>query len=422
MTTARMVSAMGLEGTDAVAGSQGTAGAGDTFGGVSRPPSLALPCLAAAAQAATFTNHAPLIPLILGDVGVTPAQAGFLSTATFLVGGALSPPLGTLTDRLGPRRVAAVAMVLAAASTVGFALAGSYALMLAMRVVAAVSLASVFVAGGQYVNTHWRGDHLFFAQGLHGGAIQLGIGASILGLPLLAEPFGWRTAMLASAVPPVLMLGVWLRSAVDAPHPPGAGVAAAPGRRPGMTAAFGNATAWRLGIAHTSLFGTSIVLATWISAYLSHEFSLRLGLAGVLGSLGLLTASLGRPAGGIVIARGWVGPRRLILLTLAGTAAAVGLMALPGRPLAVAVLGIVLAGLSTALGFAPVVTLAGRAEPRAPASALGLVAMVSTVTVVVGAPLVGALWSASGHFSVPLGLLALVPAGAILLALGLAEE
>jgi nitrate/nitrite transporter NarK len=376
-------------------------------------PSLLLPCAAAAAQAFAFMNHAPLVPLLMRDLDISPTQAGLLSTATFLAGGVFSIPLGGLTDRFGPKRVTGAAMAILVASAIGAGLSSSYAVMLLTRVAAGVSLASVFVAGGRYVNAFWQGERQYLAQGFHGGMIQLGVGASIFLLPLLASSLGWRGALVASALPALLAWLAWEWKA----SPGARSTAQAP-----LRSLFGNATIWRLGFAHTSMFGTSIVLGAWIAVYLVHEFALPLGVAGVIGSLGSLIGAAARPAGGVLVAARLIRARAMVHLTLGGIVVALGILAWPARPLALAVVGMALAGVATTLGFASIVSLAARLAPGAPAAALGLIALVATFGVIVGAPLVGALWSASGSFTLPLAVLALLPAAALALSLGLPRE
>lgn len=374
------------------------------------PPSLLLPCAAAAAQAFAFFNHAPLVPLLIRDLGISPTQVGLLSAATVLAAGVFSLPLGGLTDRLGPKRVASLAIATLVVSAIGTGLASSYAVMLAMRVVAGVSLASVFIAGGRYVNAFWQGDRQFLAQGLHGGSIQIGIGAAIFLLPLLAGPLGWRGALIASGAPPLVAWLVWEWKARP-------GARGAP--QTSALSLLGHGTIWRLGFAHASMFGTSIVLGTWIAAYLVHEFALRLEVAGAIGSLASLIGAVGRPAGGALVAVRVVGPRAMIQLTLAGIVVSLAIMAWPARPLVAAMLGMGLAGVATTLGFASIVSLAARAAPGAPAGALSLIGVVATFGVIVGAPLVGWLWSASGSFTLPLAVLAVLPTCTLALSLRL---
>jgi CP family cyanate transporter-like MFS transporter len=365
---------------------------------------LLVPCLAATAQSFAFTSHAPLVPLMIADTGLSPTEAGLLTTAVFAANGALSISLGGLTDRIGPKRVQALAMVLLVLASVGLALAPSLGLMLVSRALAGVSLATVFIAGGGYISTVWTGPDRFLAQGLHGGALQLGIGLAVLVLPGLGARYGWRAAVVVSALVVLAALAVWQWGARPTPPPPA---------RPPLRVVLGNPTIWRLGLVHGSTFGLAIVVAAWVATYLVREFALPLATAGVLGSVGLVVGAVGRPLGGVVVARGLVAPRSLILATLGTAVVALGLVAWPARPLPVAVAGIVLLGVAAALAYAPVVALAAVAAPDAPGAALGLMGLVATPGVIVGAPLVGALLTASGDFTAPWLALAVLPAATL---------
>jgi CP family cyanate transporter-like MFS transporter len=368
------------------------------------PRHLLVPCLAATAQSFAFTNHAPLVPLMIADSGLSPTEAGLLTTAVFVANGALSVSVGGLTDRIGPKRVQALAMALLFLACVGLALAPSLGPMLVSRALAGVSLATVFVAGGGYISTVWTGPHQFLAQGLHGGALQLGIGLAVLVLPGLGARYGWRAAVVVSALVVLAALAVWQWGARPTPPPPA---------RPPLRLVLRNLTIWRLGMVHGSTFGLAIVLGAWVATYLVREFALSLATAGVLGSVGLVVGAVGRPLGGVVVARGLAAPPSLILATLGTAVVALGLLAWPARPLPVALTGIVLLGVAAALAYAPVVALAAAAAPDAPGAALGLIGLVATPGVIVGAPLVGALLTESGDFTSPWLALAALPAATL---------
>jgi predicted MFS family arabinose efflux permease len=70
--------------------------------------------------------NAVLAPELVGELGLTHAQLGSLSSAYFLAFAAMQLPLGVWLDRYGPRRVNAVLMGLAAAGCAAFALASSF--------------------------------------------------------------------------------------------------------------------------------------------------------------------------------------------------------------------------------------------------------------------------------------------------------
>ena len=351
-----------------------------------------------------FLNHAPVLPLIMADLAISPAQAGLLSTAAFLGGGLAAVPMGTLVDRLGPRRVMILSFLVCLTATLAMAVAPSYATLLAVRFCSGPAVTATFIAGGYYVNALWRGRGAFLAQGFYGAAMQLGIGGAIFVLPFVAERVGWRGAVALCAVPIALALGIWQWRAAD-PRVPRAGGS--------LWRVLSNADVWRLGLANAAMFGLSVVVGTWIAVYFVHEFGVALTHAGAVGSLSILLGVVARPLGGIIVERALTAPRSLIQITLAGNAAALVLMAAPHRPLSAATAGVVLFGITSSLAYAAVITVAGRTQPEAAGAVLGIIGVMSMTSVVLGAPLAGALLSASGDFSVPLAVLTLLPAGAL---------
>ncbi len=67
-----------------------------------------------------------LRPIHLADLGATPAEIGSVLAVATAVGGLLPLLSGWLTDRIGPRRVLAVAWLLIAASSLGMGLAATW--------------------------------------------------------------------------------------------------------------------------------------------------------------------------------------------------------------------------------------------------------------------------------------------------------
>ena len=238
-------------------------------------PSLLLPCVVASAQTFILINHAPLLPLVMRDLGITPAQAGLLSTVTFLGGGLLAIPIGQLTDWLGAKWMTAGSLAILLISTLGMAAAPGYGSLLAIRLLSGVGVCASFIAAGHYANAHWSGPRSALAQGLLGGSMQLGIGAAIFVLPFIATHVGWRGALALCAVPLVMALGLWLRWA-RATSPRRGTVS--------VRSIFADAASWRLGLVNGATFGLTVVLGTWVAVYFVEEFGLALTLAGMFGA------------------------------------------------------------------------------------------------------------------------------------------
>jgi MFS transporter, NNP family, nitrate/nitrite transporter len=376
-------------------------------------PSLLLPCVVASAQTFILINHAPLLPLIMRDLGITPAQAGLLSTVTFLGGGLLAIPIGQLTDWLGAKWMTAGSLAILLLSTLGMAAAPGYGSLLAIRLLSGVGVCASFIAAGHYANAHWSGPRSALAQGLLGGSMQLGIGAAIFVLPFIATHVGWRGALALCAVPLVVALGLWLRWAR----------ATAPRRGTvSVRSIFADAASWRLGLVNGATFGLTVVLGTWVAVYFVEEFGLALTLAGMFGAQTALLGMVGRPLGGLLIARGAVGARVLIRAMLAGSSLALLLLAWPGRPVGAAIGAVILVGITASLSYPGMLVLASRVRPDATGAVLGVVSTVGSLVVILGAPAIGALFSASGSFSLPFALLALLPAAAVWATAGLPRD
>jgi NNP family nitrate/nitrite transporter-like MFS transporter len=156
-----------------------------------------------------------------------------------------------------------------------------------------------------------------------------------------------------------------------------------------------------------------VLLGTWIAVYFVEEFSLSLTTAGMLGSQASILGMAGRPLGGMILARGAMGARSLIRWTLTGSALGVLLLAIPGRPVGVAVAAVVLVGVTAALSYPGMLVLAAQVRPAALGTLLGAMSVIGTLAVIVGAPLMGALFSASGSFTLPFVVLAALPLGAL---------
>ena len=137
-----------------------------------------------------------LLP-IAADLGVGPSAAGLLVTWYGLVVVAASIPLTQLTRQVPRRPLLSGLLAVFVLATWGSALASSYEVLLAARVVTALSQAlfwSVVVptAAGLF-RPQVRGRVVAVVLG--GGSL-----AAVLGLPIgtwLGQQFGWRTAFVA---------------------------------------------------------------------------------------------------------------------------------------------------------------------------------------------------------------------------------
>jgi len=341
---------------------------------------VALLSLGAIAFGFTYSDHAPLIPLVSADFRLDDLGAGLLSTALFTSYMGTTLLTTGLSERLGPKRVVGAGLAVSAAGTAIFALAPGYPVALAAKAVQGIGSALAFVAAARYLAGLYgeRRNHL--ALGLYGGGFPLGSAMALVAMPPLAAAFGgWRGAFGAEAAFVAAVALAWWRA-------PAVPRVARPGN---IRDALRCANCWWTSLQHAAGFGLAIASGTWITVYLLREFHLPLELSGLLGSLLLVLAVLARPLGGLLLARERMPTRRVMRIGDLAIVAGVALLAFPDRPLAVALVGAILVGIGVGLPYSAVFNTAAASLPGAPGAAQGLAAIGGTAGVIVGAPAMG---------------------------------
>lgn len=141
-----------------------------------------------------------LLTPIGSELGVSAGTAGLMVTVPGLVAAIAAPLSIVFTRRLDRRLVLIGLAVLVAAANVGAALASSFELLLAARVLVGLSIGAFWaVAGGIALRLVPARDVPRATAAVYGG-----IGAAtVLGVPagtLIGDHFGWRAALWALAV------------------------------------------------------------------------------------------------------------------------------------------------------------------------------------------------------------------------------
>jgi MFS transporter, NNP family, nitrate/nitrite transporter len=342
---------------------------------------VALATAGAMAFGFTYADQAALLPLLSAELGLSDVQAGLLSTSLFVAYLAATLFTTGLPDRLGPKRVIAAGLALATIGTAIFATGTSFPVLLLAKAVQGMGSALAFVASARFIAGLYGEDQAHFGLGLYGGGFPLGSAVALLSTPTVAGGLGgWRGAFAVEAVGLAVIFVLWTAFAPSVPAV----------RRVGsMIDALRCANCWLLSLQHAAGFGMAIAAGSWITVYLLREFALPLALSGVLGSLLLLVAFLTRPLGGLLLTRRLLPSKAVMRAGDLAVIAGVALLAIPGRPLPVALVGATVLGIGVGLPYAAVFNTAAASLPRAPGAAQGLAAVGGTAGVMIGAPVMG---------------------------------
>ncbi len=154
------------------------------------------------------TINAAISPALASDFGLNAAETGLLASIYFLVFGLTQIPIGVLLDRLGPRRVQGVLLVIAAGGATLFGTASSFPELLVARAMIGLGVAGSLMAGLKAIVTWFPRERVALANGW---MIMLGsLGAVTATAPTdwLLNYVGWRSLFEVLTIGTVAVSGL----------------------------------------------------------------------------------------------------------------------------------------------------------------------------------------------------------------------
>jgi MFS family permease len=183
---------------------------------------FAITLVAAMAAATSFGSMLGLLGSeFIAEFRISRGELGLLIGLSMVVGGACSPVVGVLTDRLGGRKALALTFALAGAGYLVLAGAGIYLILMLAAFLAGISNGLTNPATNKLIATEVAPGSRGFITGTKQSGVQ--VGTALLGLlvPLGVIAWGWRITVVIVAAVWLLFLPVTFRvtSAVAASKP-----------------------------------------------------------------------------------------------------------------------------------------------------------------------------------------------------------
>ncbi|GAA5335002.1 MULTISPECIES: MFS transporter [Thermus] len=207
------------------------------------------------------------------DLGLGPAELGFMTSLFYLAFAAVQLPLGGFLDRMGPRVVTPALLLVAALGSVVFALAPSFPVLALGRALIGVGMAAALMGALKAFSLWFPKNYATVSTLLVGLGATGGLLAATP-LALLKEVLGWRGVFLLGALGVVLVaLAIYLGVRNT---PPGIAWPKAGGAG-GLREVWGNGRLLRVAFLALAFAGSFLALQTlWAGAYGYH-----LGLSAV---------------------------------------------------------------------------------------------------------------------------------------------
>jgi predicted MFS family arabinose efflux permease len=321
------------------------------------------------------------------------------------------PVASRLTRRHPTTRLLGWGCVGHVALAVALDLAVSFPMLVAMRAAWGLVAGFVLSVGATQIARLYAGTAATRQQGIYGGVLTLGGALAFLVGPSLVDPAvgGGVTGALHSAGAALALPAVVLsRGGAGETAPPDGARAETP-----TVTVVSHPVVLVAALAYVAIIGSYVTLSTFVTAYYTD-----LGVVGPLNAFVLVTATVGRAAGGVA-----VGSTSDAVVIGGGTAVAVGSFAvLAGSPPTALVVALpVVAMLAVSVPFGTTFAVTGRATD-AEGTALAFVVACGNVAALVLPTVTGALYDATGSYAMGFGLLAAVNAVALVGTVALARR
>lgn len=151
---------------------------------------------------------APLFPWLKDEFSLSYAELGLLMTAFFVVSGIGQALAGFVVDRIGPRTVLFAGIGFLGLAALLLSQASGYAMLMAGSMLAGVGNSVFHPADFTLLNKRVSAPRLGHAFSVHGISGNLGWAAAPVFLTAIAGLSDWRTALLAAALVPAVVLAL----------------------------------------------------------------------------------------------------------------------------------------------------------------------------------------------------------------------
>lgn len=277
---------------------------------------LALATLAFAMSFWAWNIIGPLAVRYTAQMHLNGGQKALLIATPVLVGSVGRILAGALTDRYGGRVMFPVLMLMATPFVLLVAVAGnrkSFGLMLLFGFFLGIA-GTTFAVGIPFVNAWYRAERRGFATGVFGAGMG-GTALSAFFTPRFVTWFGYTATHVIIALALVATAALsWFAMRNSPAWQPNTNPVV-----PKLVAASKLAVTWQMAFLYAVCFGGFVAFTTYLPTYLKDIYDFDLTAAGTRTAGFAIAAVVARPVGGVLADR--IGPRTVVAIALAGTAA-----------------------------------------------------------------------------------------------------
>ena len=209
-------------------------------------------------------NLATVAPLVQDSLRLSATQIGVLLSAFYYSYVVCLPATGWLAERYGAQRVLAVGIAIWSLATFLTGFAGSFATLLALRLLLGVGESVAFPCASKLLAAHVPVSRLGVANGVLAFGYLLGPAVGTLLGGFMMARYGWRPVFLLFGALSLLWLWPWLRTRMATPQQ----AAAQHGPPPPFAAILRQRALWGAAAGHFASNYTYYFIIAWLPFYL----------------------------------------------------------------------------------------------------------------------------------------------------------
>ena len=257
---------------------------------------IALAILAGVVAAIQVGKVPPALPVLRVELGLGFITAGWVASLVNICGAVLGVASGLIIDRVGPRRIIVVSLLIMGGGGVIGAEAGSGAALLASRFLEGMGLVGTAVAAPAIIRAACRPGERNLALGLWGAYLPTGMAMALIAAPPLMEQFGWRGFWWGN-VALVIGFAGFMAIGLTSRYWPGPSTVPSTAR-PRIAASLGRPGPWLFATCFAAYALMFYAVAVWLPSYLMEAKGWSLGEA-ALGGAAVVIANI---AGNVISA------------------------------------------------------------------------------------------------------------------------
>ena len=227
-------------------------------------------------------NLAPVLPLLIAELGLTHSEAGALGSMLFISYAIILLPAGVLGDMVGPRVVITFGAVVSAVTNLLFSYSTSFSSMMILQFVNGLGQGMAWGPLSRLMTNWYPRESMSFVMSLLSIPPALGPPLAYILSGYLASLYGWK---LVFQIPFIVLMATSLVFALFVRDKPSDSALSHPWSRTSFFESLKKREVWLVSVAYLALWGATRGLMVWLPTFLVERIGMTLMAASTMGGL-----------------------------------------------------------------------------------------------------------------------------------------